>query len=135
MKLFLPNRARIAAGTAALLAALALAGAAAPATAQFHEGWHRGHWEHGWHDGRWGWWWFTGGLWYMYNAPVYPYPAYPYPAPPPVVLQPQPAPPTVVPQTTQYWYYCDEAKGYYPYVPTCPGPWRAVPAMPAQAAH
>jgi len=27
-----------------------------------------------------------------------------------------------------YWYYCDQAHAYYPYVTTCPGPWRPVVA-------
>lgn len=26
----------------------------------------------------------------------------------------------------QYWYYCDPAHAYYPYVTTCKAPWRAV---------
>jgi hypothetical protein len=25
-----------------------------------------------------------------------------------------------------YWYYCDPARAYYPYVRTCPTPWRAI---------
>jgi hypothetical protein len=28
------------------------------------------------------------------------------------------------------WYYCPDAKGYYPYVRECPGDWQAVPAEP-----
>jgi hypothetical protein len=46
-----------------------------------------------------------------------------YPAYPPVVVQPSPSQP-------QYWYYCDEAKSYYPYVAQCPGGWRAVSPTP-----
>ena len=43
----------------------------------------------------------------------------------------------------QYWYYCDPAHAYYPYVSTCPVPWRPVapysygnpqPQQPAQVA-
>jgi hypothetical protein len=26
-----------------------------------------------------------------------------------------------------YWYYCRSARAYYPYVPTCPESWVAVP--------
>jgi hypothetical protein len=106
----------------------------------FHEGdyhvWHGGHWEHGDHDGRYGWWWLSGGLWYYYPAPIYPYPD-PY-VPPPVVVAPPVAvaPPQVSaappPPAPQYWYYCDSARGYYPYVPACPSGWRAVPANPAR---
>jgi hypothetical protein len=25
-----------------------------------------------------------------------------------------------------YWYWCEPARAYYPYVATCPVPWRAV---------
>jgi hypothetical protein len=28
------------------------------------------------------------------------------------------------------WYYCDSARGYYPYVTQCPEAWRAVSAVP-----
>jgi hypothetical protein len=55
------------------------------------------------------------------------WPDYAYPpvvvAPPPVVVQPSPLPP-------QYWYYCDASQAYYPYVPQCPGGWRAVSPAP-----
>ncbi len=92
----------------------------------FHT-WHQGHWQHGFHSGRYGWWWLAGGLWYLYPTPIYPYPD---PYAPPVVAGPQPAVP-VEPPPPQYWYYCDAAGGYYPYVPTCASGWRAVPANPA----
>jgi hypothetical protein len=55
------------------------------------------------------------------------WPGYAYPpvvvAPPPVVVQPLPPQP-------QYWYYCDSAKAYYPYVAQCPEGWRAVSPTP-----
>ena len=54
---------------------------------------------------------FWGPYWARYAYP-------PVVAPPPVVVQPL---------SPQYWYYCDEAKSYYPYVAQCPGGWRAVP--------
>jgi hypothetical protein len=57
---------------------------------------------------------FWGPYW-----PRYAYP--PVVAPPPVVVQPL---------SPQYWYYCDEAKSYYPYVAQCPGGWRAVTPTP-----
>jgi hypothetical protein len=76
----------------------------------------RGHWVHGWHGGRFGWWW-AGPDWYWYPAPIY----YDYPPPADYVYPAGPAP-----QPT--WYYCDSAKGYYPYVQSCPGGWRAVAA-------
>lgn len=103
--------------------------------AHFHEHdwhlWHRGHWTNARHDGRLGWWWVVGGSWYFYPAPVYPYPN-PWEPPPAVLVTPPvgivpPAPPT------QYWYYCEASRAYYPYVPTCPGGWQQVPAMPSDA--
>ncbi|HET8575693.1 MAG TPA: hypothetical protein VFO18_01245 [Methylomirabilota bacterium] len=62
---------------------------------------------------------------YRYTYPyAYPYPVYSPPAvveaPPPVYAQPQP----------QYWYYCQDAQGYYPYVSQCPGGWLQVAPSP-----
>jgi hypothetical protein len=102
---------------------------------RFHEHdyhvWRGGYWAHDYHGGRYGWWWIASGLWYYYPAPIYPYPD-PYVPPvvvaPPVAAAPAPAPAAPPPQ---YWYYCDSAGGYYPYVPACPSGWRAVPATPA----
>jgi hypothetical protein len=76
------------------------------------------------------------GPWY-YPAPYYPpyYPAYAYP---PVVVQ-QPAPAYVEQAApaaqknsaaTGVWYYCSDAKAYYPYVKDCPGGWQKVAAGP-----
>jgi hypothetical protein len=102
---------------------------------RFHERdyhvWREGHWEHRYHGGRYGWWWIAAGLWYFYPAPIYPWPD-PY-APPVVVAPPVvSAPEAAAPPPAQYWYYCDSAGGYYPYVPECPSGWRAVPATPAR---
>jgi len=67
--------------------------------------------------------------WYYAPPPVvYAPPPVVY-APPPVVVSPPP-PPAYVSQPTQTWYYCDNPKGYYPYVATCNGAWRQVPAQP-----
>jgi hypothetical protein len=88
--------------------------------------WRGGHWEHGWHDGRYAWWWFTGGGWYFYPQPIYPYPTY---VPPAIIVQQAPPVPTGLPPA-QSWYYCDNPQGYYPYVAACDGPWRQVPATP-----
>lgn len=93
--------------------------------------WRGGHWHHGPHGGQLGWWWIAAGMWYFYPAPIYPYPD-PYTPPVTVINQPpasvsaQPAP--------QSWYYCDSAKGYYPYVPACAEAWRIVPAQPPMPA-
>lgn len=97
--------------------------------ARFHEHdwiiWRSGTWVHAPHGGRIGWWWVAGGQWYLYPAPVYPYPN-PWEPPPPAVLPPLPPP-------TLYWYYCEAAQAYYPYVPSCAGGWRQVPATPGDA--
>ena len=49
----------------------------------------------------------------------YPYPTVVMAPPPQVYVEPTPLPP-------QYWYYCDAAQAYYPYVQECPGEWRPV---------
>lgn len=89
----------------------------------FHEHdtnrWRSGRWYNGRHDGRLGWWWIVGSLWYFYPVRVEPYPD-PY-QPPILVAPPSPTPP-------QYWYYCADPAGYYPYVPQCRGYWQRVPA-------
>jgi hypothetical protein len=76
---------------------------------------------------------------YYYYGPPYgvvPAPAYYYP---PTVVMAQP-PAAVAPQGTMmvapapagggFWFYCDSARSYYPYVQQCPEPWKKVPAMP-----
>ena len=78
--------------------------------------WRRGRWRHSHHDGSFGWWWVVGGLWYYYPQPVYPYPD-PF-VPGTVVYGPAGSGP--------YWYYCESAGQYYPYVTYCPEGWVAV---------
>lgn len=95
---------------------------------------HRGHWHrgHGFHHG------YRGPrvrvgigigtFWgpYWGGGPYWPHDAYPpvvvAPAPR-VYVAPAPPPPT-------YWYYCDAAQAYYPYVQQCPGGWRQVLPTP-----
>jgi len=130
-----PNSSKIVRSLAlAAVAAAALTGLLSlPAQAQdhwrwggdihrFHERdfgrWSGGHWFHGPHDGRPGWWWVVGDFWYFYPAPVYPYPD---PFVPPVV--------SAAPPAASVYYYCNNPPGYYPYVATCPTPWRTVPAQ------
>jgi len=69
---------------------------------------------------------------------AYPY-GYPYPyAYPPVTVAPaapatviQQAPPVVqAPAVAASYYYCDQPKGYYPYVGSCSVAWRQVPVTP-----
>jgi hypothetical protein len=71
----------------------------------------------------WGPYWGWGPYW----------PRYAYPpvviAPPPVVVQPSQQLP-VQPPPPQFWYYCHNPKGYYPYVQQCPGGWRQVAPTP-----
>lgn len=71
---------------------------------------------------------FWGPAWYP--APVY--------VPPPVIISAPPAPTHYVERADQplspgYWYYCESARGYYPYVKECAGGWRAVPPAPPPA--
>lgn len=88
--------------------------------------WHGGRWVRDWHDGRFAWWWVAGGWWYVYPEPIHPYPTY---VPPAIVVEQAPPQPAGLPPA-QYWYFCDEPKGYYPYVASCTSPWRPVPAQP-----
>jgi hypothetical protein len=74
------------------------------------------------------WWpWFPYYPYYSY----YPYYPYYYPAPaaaveeePQVYSQPEE-------QESDYWYYCQDPQGYYPYVQSCPGGWMKVVPQPA----
>ncbi|HXQ67177.1 MAG TPA: hypothetical protein VN980_11430 [Alphaproteobacteria bacterium] len=80
---------------------------------------------------------FVGiGLGFPVFAPYPYYPYYPYYyAPPAAYYPPYYAAPTVVaqpaaPAPAQSWYYCDNPKGYYPYLQSCGSGWRQVPATP-----
>ena len=82
-----------------------------------------------------------GPYWGPYWGGPYWGPAYYYPGPvyypTPVVVAP-PSPPVYVERNDQapqagYWYYCETARGYYPYVKECPSGWKAVPPAPAPA--
>lgn len=93
---------------------------------EFHDRalWRGGHWRHARYSGRFGWWWVVGPTWYFYSQPIYPYPD---PYIPSVVGTPQTSP-------VQNWYFCETSKEYYPYVATCPGGWKTVPAIPSSVA-
>ncbi len=81
-----------------------------------------GAYPHGWHGGPY-WGWYGPGPWWGYPY-SYPYPQYyPY-APYPSYDSSVPAVPNVPQQS--YWYYCKDAKAYYPYVQSCPGGWTQV---------
>ena len=78
----------------------------------------------------------------LFAAPFYPYyaPAYPRyyppvvvaPAPPPVYIENTavPAAPVTAEAPENWWYYCMDARGYYPYVRDCPGGWQRVAPRP-----
>jgi hypothetical protein len=101
-------------------------------------GWHGGGGGWGWHGGGvvivgpgfWGPWWYGGGY------PYYPYPYYsdPYYATPPVAVQQDPSvyiqQSQSQPQQPNYWYYCQNPQGYYPYVQQCSGGWMTVVPQP-----
>ena len=109
--------------------------------------WRGGGWRHTNYGGRLGWWWVVGGAYYFYPQPIYPYPD-PY-QPPFVVVEQQPqlvvapqAPQVYAPQSSPQsspigavptWYFCDASQTYYPYVASCEGDWRVVPATPPGA--
>lgn len=84
---------------------------------------------HVWGPGYW------GGHPYWHPRPYWGYRPYwrapLYYAVPPVILQ-QPAVVVPAPPAQQYWYYCWNPAGYYPYVTHCPGGWQAVPPQPAR---
>ena len=74
------------------------------------------------------------GPWY-YPPPFY------YPNYPPVIIE-RPDPPVYIEQAqpadtanaqTNYWYYCQTANGYYPYVKECPGGWLKVSPRPSDS--
>ncbi len=79
-----------------------------------------------------GWWWgpaFVGGA-VLGTALAYPYYYYPYPYTYAQPLQPQ----VYAEPQQEYWYYCKDPQGYYPYVTSCPGGWlRVVPTPPQPA--
>jgi hypothetical protein len=63
-----------------------------------------------------------------YYGPGYYYPPPAYYAPAPMIVQPAPQYVERSQADADYWYYCENPRGYYPYVRTCPGGWmRVVP--------
>lgn len=139
---------RTAYALATLACAVMLAWSVAPSHAGSHSGGGAGHGggssqgRAGWHGGSWhGHDHWDGGFrtrlfvdvpWWPYGY-AYPY-AYPYPMySPPVVVES--SPPEYVepePRSPQYWYYCQNPQGYYPYVTECPGGWVPVAPQPSQ---
>lgn len=54
------------------------------------------------------------------------------PASPQTYVEQAPAPAQAAPAAPQpgYWYYCADARAYYPYVKECPSGWQRVPPQP-----
>lgn len=78
------------------------------------------------------------GVWWgprpWWGPPVYWGSPYPYYAAPPVIVQQQPpvySQPAPPPEEPNYWYYCQDAQTYYPYVKQCPSAWMKVVPSPA----
>jgi len=75
----------------------------------------------------WGW----GGPWYYGPPPYYYYPPpYGVSSQPTTYIERQDPAPASAPASTDYWYYCEESKAYYPYVKTCPTGWQKVSPTP-----
>lgn len=71
---------------------------------------------------------------YYWTDPYYttPAPVVVVPSSPPVYVERSDGGVTGTGESGQYWYYCAEAKNYYPYVRDCPGGWQRVLPQPAQ---
>jgi len=87
----------------------------APSFAQYRGGYHGGY-HHGGHGTSWS---FSLGLGPWWGVPYYWGPPVYY-SPPPVYVVPSQPPPI------NYWYYCQNPQGYYPYINSCPGGWMKV---------
>lgn len=91
-------------------------------------GWRNGSWYRGVYGGSFGWWWISGGSWYRYPGPIYPYPDEVIA---PTLIVPGPDQPMDANAPPQIWYWCGEPVGYYPYVDYCTIAWKTV-AAPAR---
>jgi len=69
---------------------------------------------------------------HWFHPPLHYYPPY-YPpvvferVSPPVYIEQQSTTPA---SQTNYWYYCNSSRAYYPYVKECPGGWQKVLPQP-----
>ncbi|SET53402.1 hypothetical protein SAMN05216326_13416 [Nitrosomonas marina] len=75
----------------------------------------------------------------FFYPPIYSYPPVVVPMTPPVIVPS--TPPVYIQQQEQvaptqpqmnYWYYCQNPEGYYPYVKQCPGGWLRVSPTPPE---
>jgi hypothetical protein len=71
------------------------------------------------------------GYWYSpyYYPPYYP-PEAAVPSSPPTYIEQGGAQPAPAPAQSNWWYYCADAKSYYPYVKECPAGWQRVAPQP-----
>jgi hypothetical protein len=76
----------------------------------------------------WGWGWGWPYYGWPYYGYAYGYPYYGYTAAYPVYTPASPPSATYVEkgQSSDYWYYCPDPAGYYPYVQTCNKTWMQV---------
>lgn len=90
---------------------------------------------------------FIGAPWGWPYYPYYPYYSYypyyrsyayppaiiPAPSTPPVYIEQSGASaPAAAPPEPDYWRYCENPEGYYPYVKECPAGWQNVATRPAK---
>lgn len=72
---------------------------------------------------------------YYYPPPYYYPPYYPpvvvAPASPPTYIEQGSAQAVPAPAQNDWWYYCADAKAYYPYAKECPAGWQRVAPQPA----
>ncbi len=66
---------------------------------------------------------------YYYPPTYYPPPLVSVPAQPPVYIE-QGVSQAGSSPGSNYWYYCHDPKGYYPYVEQCPAGWQRVSPVP-----
>ena len=52
--------------------------------------------------------------------------------PTPILPMHIPQPPVYAEPQQEYWYYCKDPQGYYPYIASCPGGWMRVLPTPPQ---
>ena len=75
---------------------------------------------------------FGAGFWPGYYWNHYPFywapPVVGWPYYPPAVTEAPPLYSEPDQQQPYYWYYCQDPKGYYPYIKNCPGGW--IPVVP-----
>lgn len=128
------------AAAAALIAAVASSAALADGGHRGYAGYYRhGHYGHGFYARaypRVGFGIYLGGpVWwgprYYYPPPYYYYPpVVTAPASPPVYIERGDSQPAPDPGAANWWYYCANPSGYYPYVKQCPGGWQRVSPQP-----